>query len=242
MMTKIKIYVKKQAFHPTLLPGIFLNSFYIARIKLLKNIKKLAHHFHDGYLLDVGCGRKPYESLFNVNSYIGLDVPGGGHDDDAKSADVYYDGKVFPFTDSFFDYVISNQVLEHVFEPEKFIEEIYRVLKPNGLLLMTVPFVWDEHEIPYDYGRYTSFGLNHLISKKGFKIIEQYKSGGYVDTLAQMFSMYIYTIFSTKNQYLNVFISIFLCSPILIIGLFLSKILPRNHNLYLDNVILARKI
>lgn len=241
MMTKIRTYVKKQAFHPTL-SGIFLNPFYIARINLLKNINKMAHHFHDGYLLDVGCGRKPYESLFNVTSYIGLDVAGGGHDDDAKSADIYYDGKVFPFRDSFFDYVISNQVLEHVFEPGKFMEEIYRILKPDGLLLITVPFVWDEHEIPYDYGRYTSFGLNYLISKNGFDIIEQHKSGGYVDTLAQMFSSYIYSIFLTKNQYLNVLLSMFLCSPISIGGLLISKIVPKNRNLYLDNIILARKL
>jgi SAM-dependent methyltransferase len=241
MLTKIKNYVKKQAFFPTPL-GIFLNPFYIARLNLLQNIKKIAHHFNDGCLLDVGCGTKPYESLFNVASYIGLDVAGGGHEDAAKSADVYYDGKNFPFSDSFFDYAISNQVLEHVFEPEQFMDEIHRVLKPNGLLLITVPFVWDEHEAPYDYGRYTSFGLNYLISKKGFKIIEQYKSGGYVDTLTQMLSSYISTVFLTKNQYLNVLISLFLCSPILIGGLLLSKILPKNENLYLDNVILARKL
>ena len=232
--------MKKQAFYPTTI-SIFLNPFYIARTNLLNNIKKLAPCFREGCLLDVGCGRKPYESLFNVASYIGLDVAGGGHDDAAKSADVYYDGKVIPFVDSFFDYVISNQVLEHVFEPKLFIEEIYRVLKPNGLLLITVPFVWDEHEKPYDYGRYTSFGLNHLISKKGFEIIEQYKSGSYIDTLTQMFSSYVYTIFSTKNQYLNILISMFLCSPILICGLIFFKILPKNKNLYLDNVILARK-
>jgi len=240
-MAKIRTYVKKQAFHPTL-PGIFLNPFYIARVNLLKNIKKLTPHFHGGHLLDVGCGRKPYESLFNVSSYIGLDIAGGGHDDHAKSADIYYDGKVFPFRDSFFDHVISNQVLEHIFEPEQFMDELYRILKPNGLLLITVPFVWDEHEAPYDYGRYTSFGLNYLISKNGFKIIEQHKSGGYIDTLAQMLSSYVYTIFLTKNQYLNVLLSMFLCSPILIIGLLISKILPLNQNLYLDNVILARKL
>lgn len=240
MLTRIENYIKKQAFFPTL-PGIFLNPFYISRINLLQNIEKIIHYFDGGYLLDVGCGRKPYESLFKVTSYIGLDIAGGGHDDDAKSADVYYNGKVFPFTDSFFDYVISNQVLEHVLDQEQLMEEIYRVLKPGGLLLMTVPFVWDEHEAPYDYWRYTSFGSNYFFSKKGFEIIEQYKSGNYVETLVQMFSSYIYTIFLTKNRYLNVLISIFLCSPILICGLILSKILPKNKNLYLDNVILARK-
>ncbi len=240
MLARIENYIKKQAFFPTP-PGIFLNPFYISRINLLQNIKKNIHYFDGGYLLDVGCGRKPYKSLFNVTSYIGLDIAGGGHDDDAKSADVYYNGKVFPFRDSFFNYVISNQVLEHVLDQEQLMEEIYRVLKPDGLLLMTVPFVWDEHEAPYDYWRYTSFGSNYFFSKKGFEIIEQYKSGNYVETLVQMFSSYIYTIFLTKNRYLNVLISLFLCSPILIFGLILSKILPKNKNLYLDNVILARK-
>jgi len=215
MLTKIENYIKKQAFFPTPL-GIFLNPFYISRINLLQNIKKNVHYFNGGYLLDVGCGKKPYKSLFNVTSYIGLDIAGGGHNDDAKSADVYYDGKVFPFTDCFFDYVISNQVLEHVLEPEQLMEEIYRVLKPKGLLLITIPFVWDEHEIPYDYWRYTSFGSNYFLSEKGFEIIEQNKSGNYIETLVQMFSSYIYTIFLTKNRYLNVLISLFLCSPILI--------------------------
>jgi len=241
MLAKIKSYVEKQAFYPTPL-GIFLNPFYIARINLLRNIKKNACHFDNGCLLDVGCGTKPYESLFNVASYIGLDVAGGGHDDDAKSADIYYDGKNFPFSDSFFDHAISNQVFEHVFEPEQFMDEIHRVLKPNGLLLITVPFVWDEHEVPYDYGRYTSFGLNYLISKKGFKIIEQQKSGAYVDTLAQMLSSYISTVFLSENQYLNVLTSVLLCSPILVGGLLISRILPKNENLYLDNFILARKL
>jgi len=241
MLTKIKNYIKNQAFLPTPI-GVFLNPFYIARLNLFRNIKKISHHFNDGYLLDVGCGTKPYKSLFNVTSYIGLDVAGGGHDDDAKTADIYYNGKNFPFSDSFFDYVISNQVLEHVFKPEQFIEEIYRIIKPDGLLLLTVPFVWDEHEAPYDYGRYTSFGLNYLISKKGFEIIEQHKNSSYVDTLAQMLSSYIYTIFSTRNQCINVLISMILCSPILISGVLLSKILPKNRNLYLDNVILARKL
>jgi len=239
--SKIKNYINKQSFYPTT-SGILFNPFYIARKNLLINISKLAKHFNGGYLLDIGCGIKPYEPLFNVDSYIGLDVRGGGHSDNAKHADVYYDGNEFPFKSYFFDYAISNEVLEHVFEPEHLIMEIHRILKPNGLLLLTVPFVWDEHEIPHDYGRYTSFGLNYLLSKNGFEIIKQHKSGSYVDTLAQLFSSYIYTVLLTKNPYVNVLTSLFLCSPILMIGLFLSKILPENNNLYLDNIILARKI
>lgn len=243
LITKIKKFIKKQDFEPTL-PGLFLNPAYIARKNLLSNIRKYARHFLGGHLLDVGCGTKPYQKIFNVDLYMGLDIKGGGHDDNAKNADVYYDGKTIPFPDSSFDYVISIEVFEHIFEPDHFLDEIHRVLRPYGLVLLTVPFVWEEHEVPHDYGRYTSFGLNSLLSKKGFKVIENIKSGNYIDTLTQMFASYIYATFSTEHRYfkyLNILVTMLLCSPILISGLLLSKILPENQNLYLDNIILARK-
>ena len=58
---------------------------------------------------------------------------------------------------------MCNQVLEHVFNPDDFVREIARVLKPGGALLLTVPFVWNEHEQPYDYARYSSFGLRAFL-------------------------------------------------------------------------------
>ena len=156
MLAKTKNYIKKQAFYPTAI-GIFVNPFYIARKNLLRNIENLSDHFNGGYLLDVGCGTKPYEPLFNVDSYIGLDVAGGGHSDGAKYSDVYYNGKEFPFKDSFFDYVISNEVLEHVFEPEKFMGEIHRVLKPDG-------YFWSFHIAKGSWG----YGTGNLIDYETF--------------------------------------------------------------------------
>jgi SAM-dependent methyltransferase len=69
-------------------------------------------------------------------------------------------------------------VLEHVFNPDDFLNEVNRVLKPSGKLLLTVPFVWDEHEQPYDYARYSSFGLRSLLEKHGFSIVKHEKVGG----------------------------------------------------------------
>ena len=61
-------------------------------------------------------------------------------------ADYFYDGQSFPFKGGSFDVVLTNQVLEHVFNPDVFLSEIHRVLTPDGVLLLTVPFLWDEHE------------------------------------------------------------------------------------------------
>ena len=67
-----------------------------------------------------------------------------------KHADRSYDGKTFPFSDGEFDAVLTSEVLEHVFNPDEFLSEINRVLRDDGVLLLTVPFVWDEHEQPFD--------------------------------------------------------------------------------------------
>lgn len=241
ILNKIKNYIKRQDFYPTSL-GIFLQPGYLLQKYRLQRIQNIASIFKGGSLLDVGCGTKPYEPLFKVDSYIGLDIVSGFHEKDVKLANVYYyDGKKFPFSDEMFDYIISIQVLEHVFEQEQFLEEMRRVLKPNGLLFITVPFCGYEHEIPYDYGRYTSFGLKYFISKKGFKVIEQHKNGNFIETLTQLFTLYIYERCATKKGYINVLISVFLCSPFMICGLILSKVLPKDDTLYLDNVILAKK-
>jgi SAM-dependent methyltransferase len=242
VLNRLRSYIERQYFYPTLL-SIFLHHGYLVQKYRLHSIKNISLIFEGGSLLDVGCGTKPYEPLFKVDSYIGLDIANGFHEKDSKLTNVYYyDGKEFPFNDKHFDYVISIQVLEHVFEQEQFLEEMYRVLKPNGLLFITVPFCGYEHEIPYDYGRYTSFGLKYFISKKGFEVIEQHKNGNFIETLTQLFTLYIYERCATKKGYLNVLISVFLCSPFMICGLILSRILPKDNTLYLDNVILAKKL
>ena len=72
--------------------------------------------------------------------------------------------------------VVANEVFEHVFNPLDFLGVIKRVLRPGGMLLMTVPFVWDEHEQPYDFARYSSFGIKSVLEKNGFEIIAQRKT------------------------------------------------------------------
>ena len=233
-----KIYINEQ-FNPNIL-GLFINPFYFARKGLYKNISELIKNLN-GKILDIGCGQKPYKRLSHSIEYIGLelDTPENRLN---KKADYFYDGISMPFEDNEFDSILSNQVFEHVFNPESFLTEMNRVLKMEGTLLITVPFVWDEHEQPYDYARYSSFGLKHILNKHGFELIEHRKSNNGIEVIFQLLNGYIYKVTMTKNGYLNLLITLLLMAPINITGLILSKILPKNNDLYLDNIVLAKKV
>lgn len=240
MLKKLKQTYIQEQFNPKFI-GLFINPFYFARKGLYQNVSSLVSRLN-GKLLDVGCGTKPYENICkNVVEYIGLEIDDEGNRQH-KFADIFYDGKTIPFKDKEFDSVLSNQVFEHVFNPNDFLKEINRVTKMEGAFLMTVPFVWDEHEQPYDYARYSSFGLKYILAENGFEIIEHRKSNNGLEIIFQLISAYIYKITLTKNLYFNLLATLILIAPINIVGLVLSKILPKNDDLYLDNIVLARKI
>jgi SAM-dependent methyltransferase len=231
---RISSIIQREEFRPGFL-GIFTNPFYHSRKGLYQNIRSLAPCIK-GRVLDVGCGSKPYKSLFSVSDYIGLEISGG-----YPGADCYYNGKNFPFLDCDFDSVLTSQVLEHVFNPEIFLYEVNRVLKCGGVLLLTVPFTWDEHEQPFDYARYSSFGLRYLLEQKGFVIIEHRKSMDDIRVIFQLINTYIFKKTKTNNGSLNFIVTLFLIAPFNVLGEIMSRILPANKDLYLDNIILARK-
>lgn len=238
MMNKIKTLIEKENFNPSVI-GLITNPFFIARKGLAQGIKSLSSEIN-GKILDVGCGTKPYSTFFNCTEYIGLEIE-TGIDSHKKQADVFYDGKYFPFKSESFDSIICNQVLEHVFDPNNFLEEINRVLKPNGKLLLTVPFVWDEHEQPYDFARYSSFAIRYLFEKHGFKILQQIKSVSNIAVIFQLLSGYFFKV-SRKNKILKWMFIILLIFPLNFGGIILGKLLPDNKDLYLDNIILVQKI
>lgn len=238
-MQRLTAYIEDRIHTPGLI-GILANPFYIARRGLYNSIRGLAPEL-TGNLLDIGCGKKPYLPLFvNVSSYIGLelDTPENRR---RNLADVYYDGEKLPYPDDSFDNVLCNQVLEHVFEVGDLLHEISRVLKPGGTLLLTVPFVWDEHEQPIDFARYSSFGLRYIIEKSGLSIKTHEKINNDFGLLFQLFNTYVYKATRSHLPFFRALWTIFIMSPSTAIGLVTSRILPSNDDLYLDNVMLARK-
>lgn len=222
-------------FAPGLL-GVFINPFYFSRKGLYNGIKSNKHYLN-GKLLDFGCGSKPYGKIIDVKEYIGLDIENRSHNHKGENIDVYYDGLTIPFPDNNFDSCFSSQVLEHVPNLTGILQEVYRVMNHGGHLLVTVPFVWDEHEVPYDFNRWTSFGIKELFTQSKFEIIKSEKSSNYIETIIQTWNSYIYQFVFPKNQYLKFILTPFFITPLTLLGMVLSKILPSNNNFYLDNII-----
>jgi len=172
--------------------------------------------------------------------YVGLDVD-NPFTRKVAAADVFYDGGGFPLPDESFDAVLCSQVLEHVFMPDKFLGEIHRVLRPGGRLLLAVPFMWDEHEQPHDFGRYSSFGLRALLERDGFEVIEQRKSMADFGALTQLASAWLFKVVQTRSKRVNLTTQLLLIAPINVLGALLRLVLPRSEDFFLDNVVLARK-
>lgn len=240
MLHRLRSFVICQMYHPGPL-GMAVNPYYHARRGLARHIKDLAPRLR-GAVLDVGCGQTPYRHFFTSagTGYVGmeLDTPVNRA---TKRADVFYNGQTFPFDDASFDAVVFFQVLEHVFNPDRFLGEVARVLRDGGQVLLTVPFVWDEHEQPHDYARYSSFGLRHLLASHGLEVVEHRKSVADVRVIFQLINAYLYKKTYTPRPYLNLACTMILMTPFNVLGSLLALVLPRNEDLYLDNVVLARR-
>lgn len=148
----------------------------------------------EGDALDLGCGSKPYADLFpKLRSYRGVDLPANRSANSLeKRADAYADLRALPFPDGSFDVVISTQVLEHMPDPEAVLAEAARLLRDDGILLLTIPFVAAEHEVPHDYFRFTRFGAEALLARAGFDHVRVRKQFGFWPTIADMFYWHVH--------------------------------------------------
>jgi len=152
---------------------------YLHFSEILKKVKFYAKRFR-GKILDVGAGKSPYKKFFvNVKEYITLD------NYDYPNIDIKADiTKKIPLKSGSVDGVVCFQVIEHLMEHKKAIDEIYRVLKKKGLCLLTTNMAVPLHGIPYDYYRFTKYSLKELFKK--FRYVEVKENGGAALSITQL--------------------------------------------------------
>jgi SAM-dependent methyltransferase len=147
----------------SLLPGAAIGQWLAAQVGLLQ-----------GRLLDNGCGNQPYRQWYepHVDDVITLDATVG------EGVAVLGFADRLPFADRTFDTVLATEVFEHVEDAERATAEMFRVLRPGGHALVTVPFLYPTHEAPYDFRRFTHFGLGDLLRRHGFDVLDIQAKGG----------------------------------------------------------------
>lgn len=190
-----------------------------------------------GNLLDIGCGRKPYENLLKkIDTYIGIDV---SHN---EKVDVVIDpSKPYPFDDNYFDCILCTQVLEHIQNLDHTIMEIDRVLKPGGFIIITVPFIYNEHG--KDYHRFSTNGITALFNN--YRVIKLDKQGGIGSTVGTLVLNWCDS-FTNFNKFTRIIKVVLLplwiptCLFVNILGLLFDKIDP-TRNFYGNVVFVGEK-
>lgn len=148
-----------------------------------------------GVVYDLGCSDSHYKRfiLENADSYVGVDWSNSLHD---INADIIADlNDRLPIPDATADTVFSISTLEHLREPKIMLKESYRILKPGGKLIIQTPWQWHVHEAPFDYYRYSKFGLEYLIASSGFKNITVEPQFGFFSTIALKLNYFSERIF-----------------------------------------------
>jgi SAM-dependent methyltransferase len=134
----------------------------------------IAAHASRHRTLDIGAQNSPYAAHFPQR--VALDIKRG------IGVQIIGDAQALGIRDASFEVVLCTEVLEHLPEPQRAIDEIFRVLAPGGQLVLTTRFLFPIHDAPHDYFRFTKYGLRHLLRR--FEIVELQEETDAVGTLA----------------------------------------------------------
>jgi len=137
-----------------------------------------------GDVLDYGAGNSPYRPFLRCNRYATADIT---QNTAGNIEHLIVPGRPLPEADASFDLILLMDVLEHLPDPDAVITELRRLLRPGGRLIVSVPFLYREHETPHDYVRYTPFGLRRLFASHGGAVLRLSKAGNIWYTLYTLF-------------------------------------------------------
>lgn len=210
-----------------------LREAFFTRVPNARKSNPVFQAFFD-LMYDAHCAARPGTRLLNI--YSSQDLSGSREDVyrerffnmcEYEAVDFWKDAFVrdgfasaasphtVPFPDQDFDLVVTTKIImEHVTEPEKVIWEFARVLKSGGTAFIVAPLVRREHQKPYDYFRYTEFGLRHLLTRAGFHDIVITPSNGAMVTLASYAYFFQRALIPKRLQFLFDWIDNWIIEPI----------------------------
>jgi len=239
VLRKLKYLFKKLEwlpFHPQW-------QFSYLRKRLIKLIKAACQ---DGTVLDIGCGTRWAEKILANNTrYIGLDLPLTGVSYDSRPT-VSAKADQLPFKADSIENVLILDVLEHCPSPDQVIKEISRILKPGGRVIIEVPFIYPIHDAPFDYQRWTRFGLEQLIKSSDLKIATIQAIGSPFETAAIIKNLSNAKTFASLLEQKDLLLLLIFLLPITtfinnIFACLLTLILPKDETFAFSYQIVASK-
>jgi SAM-dependent methyltransferase len=158
----------------------FVDEFYFRHVPNLRR---------DSLVLDLGgqTGRK--RGRFDIKNYDLRVIC--ANLSTMKGTGIQADAAQVPFADACFDAVICAELLEHVRDPRFVVSETFRILRENGKLLITVPFLFRIHGDPYDFGRYTGHYWQIALQETGFRDIDIEQHGAFHSVLIDFLKQYL---------------------------------------------------
>ncbi|MEZ4739742.1 MAG: class I SAM-dependent methyltransferase [Flavobacteriales bacterium] len=188
--------------------GVYSGSTYIADLQHAQYLPLIAEHI-TGDMLDCGCGPVPYHELYaeRTTSNICMDYSGSVHG--LALLDVEVDLNApgpLPFSDGQFDSVLMSDMIVHITRPANLMNEINRVLKPGGKVVLTSPFIYWMGEYPHEYYHPSEFALRHLAENAGFEVLVLEAYGGQADVFMDVLNKLMAT--GMLNRFYRLFATI----------------------------------
>ncbi len=160
----------------SLIPTLGIKS--VTRIGLDLALKHQFKRLNPGVILDVGSKHSPYKKYIPYSKYLRLDV------DEKSGPDICCDLHKIEWQPEYFDTVIATEVLEHLYDPQKAVSEIHRILKKGGVVILSTRFIYHYHPDPKDYYRFTPDSLRYLL--RDFSKVEIYHHGNRLQSAWQV--------------------------------------------------------
>lgn len=204
---------------------IFYNRFTAySDIRLKEFARMVADVVKDGEsILDAGAGECQYKPYFKHAKYTAQDLGIGDKTWDFSQIDIKSEIYDIPVANNSFDYILCLEVMEHLKYPHRAFKEFSRILKSGGKLFVVCPLTWSEHQIPYDYFRYTRYALQMLANDNDFVAEKIEAMGGRFIVLAQIihetFNLALGFLYQNRLRYLGYFCKI-IFFPFLFVLLF----------------------